>query len=94
MDKYTKIEEIKAVISGHFGVDFLAKDRHWDVAYPRHIYAYCLYVFTPIILREIAEEVGYKDHSSVLHSAKKVREFCRYDPKIKQEVIAIESMIE
>lgn len=94
MDKYTKIDQIKAVISGHFGVDFLAKDRHWKVSYPRHVYAYCLYVFTPIILEEIAKELGYRHHSSVLHSAKKVREFCRYDPRIKQEVIAIESMIE
>ena len=89
-----KKSEIRSVLNGYFGVDFLIKTRKSEVMYPRQIYIYCLYIFTDIKLRGIAREAGLTDHSSVIYSVRKIRDYCKTDPRIKQEIIDIETLLE
>lgn len=89
-----KKNEIRQVITGYFGVDFLQKTRKREVCFPRQIYAYCLYIFTDMKLMWIAKEAGYADHSNTLYSVSTIRGLCTQNEKIKKQVIEIESMIE
>lgn len=89
-----KKAEIRAVIDRKFGVNFLKKTRERDIVYPKHLYVYCLYIFTDARLKKIANDVGYKNHSSVITSVKAVRALCKFNEEIKKEVITIEAVLE
>lgn len=89
-----KRSQIRSVVTGYFGVDFLQKTRKREVCYPRQIYMYGLYIFTELGLKTIANDVGLEDHSTVISTVRKIRNLCQYDDKVRKEIIAIESLME
>jgi chromosomal replication initiator protein len=89
-----KKTQIRGIISGYFGVDFLVKTRKREVCYPRQIYMNCLRKFTRMSLTEIGQEAGFADHSTPSHSIKLLKNLSKYDEKVKRQLMEIESMIQ
>lgn len=63
-------EKIIELVKEEFGVDFLVRSRKKEIVNARHACAYLLKKFTGLTLKEIAEYIGTKDHTSVINSIK------------------------
>lgn len=89
------VEKVDMVVKNHFNLDFVnIPNKKKEVVTPRQIYIYCLYVFTDLPLKSIAMLAGKKDHSTIIHSVRVVRDTCCYNENYRKEIIHIESMIE
>jgi len=63
-------EKIIELVKEEFGVDFIVRSRKKEIVNARHACAYLLKKFTGLTLKEIAEYIGTKDHTSVINSIK------------------------
>jgi len=76
-EEIISIELIQKVVSGFFNVkvsDLKTKRKYKGFVLPRQVSMYLSRKFTNASLLEIGEKFGGKDHSTVLHSIKKVEE--------------------
>jgi chromosomal replication initiation ATPase DnaA len=89
-----KENEIIEKVCSYFGVNVKCKSAKKEVAFPRMICAYSLFVFTDMKMSHIAKELGYANHSSAYTSVKTIKNLCTYDQQIRSQVIEIESMFE
>jgi hypothetical protein len=74
--KITKREELFRYISDLYGVDeeLLIKGRRDRIyADPRHMMTYIMYRHYGYTAQRVADIIGYKNHASVVHAAKKIR---------------------
>lgn len=88
-----KKNEIRSIVTGYFGIDFLQKTRKREVCYPRQIYMNCLRKFTGMSLEKIGQEAGFADHSTPSHSIKLLKNLSKYDERVRRQLMEIESMI-
>lgn len=71
------LENIYNVTSQAFGVDsefIRKKGRDKMRPFMKHVFCYVAALYSKASLREIAEMVGLKDHSSVIHSRDKIKD--------------------
>jgi len=70
------------------------KKRTASLVLPRQVSAYLMKKFTKLSLKEIAENLGKKDHSTIIHAVKKVEELAkRKDSRIKEDLDSIISLL-
>jgi chromosomal replication initiator protein len=61
---------------------------------PRQVSAYLMKKFTKLSLKEIAEYLGKKDHSTVIHAVKKIETMLNQkDSRIKEDLDSIISLL-
>ncbi len=88
-EELVSIDLIQKVVSSHFNIkisDLKVKRKNKGYVLPRQIGIYLSRKLTDSSLLEIGEKFGGKDHSTVLHSIKKVEEKISNDPAFKQTV--------
>ena len=88
------IDTIQRKVAEHFDVrvaDMTSKRRPQNIAFPRQIAMYLARELTKSSLAEIGEEFGGRDHGTVLHAHRLVRERMRNEEKIRQTVSFLES---
>jgi chromosomal replication initiator protein len=88
------IDAIQRKVAEHFDVrvaDMTSKRRPQNIAFPRQIAMYLARELTKSSLSEIGEEFGGRDHGTVLHAHRLVRERMRSEEKIRQTVSFLES---
>ena len=92
-----RIEDILRIVSRHFKVprnDLLSSRRSRDVVRPRQIAMYLAKSLTSRSLPEIGRRFGGRDHTTVLHSVRKVEQLMKEDGDLLQEVELLKRMLE
>jgi chromosomal replication initiator protein len=92
-----RIEDILRIVSRHYKVprnDLLSARRSRDVVRPRQIAMYLAKALTSRSLPEIGRRFGGRDHTTVLHSVRKVEQMMKDDTELTQEIELLKKMLE
>ena len=92
-----RIEDILRIVSRHYKVprnDLLSSRRSRDVVRPRQIAMYLAKSLTSRSLPEIGRRFGGRDHTTVLHSVRKVEQMMKDDNELTQEIELLKRMLE
>lgn len=92
-----RIEDILKIVSRHYKVprnDLLSSRRSRDVVRPRQIAMYLAKSLTSRSLPEIGRRFGGRDHTTVLHSVRKVEQMIKDDGDLAQEIELLKRMLE
>lgn len=92
-----RIEDILKIVARHFKVprnDLLSSRRSRDVVRPRQIAMYLAKSLTARSLPEIGRRFGGRDHTTVLHSVRKVEQLMSEDGELTQEIELLKRMLE
>lgn len=92
-----RIEDILRIVSRHYKVprnDLLSSRRSRDVVRPRQIAMYLAKALTSRSLPEIGRRFGGRDHTTVLHSVRKVEQMIKDDAELGQEIELLKRMLE
>lgn len=92
-----RIEDILRIVSRHYKVprnELLSARRSRDVVRPRQIAMFLAKALTSRSLPEIGRRFGGRDHTTVLHSVRKVEQLMKDDGELCQEIELLKRMIE
>ncbi len=92
-----RIEDILRIVSRHYKVprnDLLSSRRSRDVVRPRQIAMYLAKSLTSRSLPEIGRRFGGRDHTTVLHSVRKVEQMMKDDGDLCQEIELLKRMLD
>ncbi len=92
-----RIEDILRIVSRHYKVprnELLSSRRSRDVVRPRQIAMYLAKSLTSRSLPEIGRRFGGRDHTTVLHSVRKVEQMMKDDADLSQEIELLKRMLE
>ncbi len=92
-----RIEDILKIVSRHYKVprnELLSSRRSRDVVRPRQIAMYLAKALTSRSLPEIGRRFGGRDHTTVLHSVRKIEQMIKDDLDLAQEVELLKRMLE
>jgi chromosomal replication initiator protein len=95
-EEFISIDLIQKVVSTFFNIkisDLKVKRKNKGYVLPRQIAMYLSRKFTDASLLEIGDKFGGKDHSTVLHSIKKVEEKLSRDASFKEVLENLQSRI-
>ncbi|UYN99005.1 MAG: chromosomal replication initiator protein DnaA [Devosia sp.] len=95
--KRVRIEDILKAVSRHYKVprnELLSARRSRDVVRPRQIAMYLAKALTSRSLPEIGRRFGGRDHTTVLHSVRKVEQMIKDDIELGQEIELLKRMLE
>ncbi len=95
--KRVRIEDILRTVSRHYKVprnELLSARRSRDVVRPRQIAMYLAKALTQRSLPEIGRRFGGRDHTTVLHSVRKVEQMIKDDLELGQEIELLKRMLE
>ena len=87
-DKQVTIENIQRVVAEHYKLktsDMLSAKRGPSVARPRQVAMALAKELTRHSLPEIGHAFGGRDHTTVLHATRKVKDLCASDPGIEED---------
>lgn len=88
-EEIISIEAIQKVVSNFFNKkmsDLKLKRKYKGYVLPRQVAIYLSRKLTPASLVEIGEKFGGKDHSTVIHSIKKIEERINKEPSFKEMI--------
>ncbi|HEX8294998.1 MAG TPA: chromosomal replication initiator protein DnaA [Chthoniobacteraceae bacterium] len=90
------IDQIQKRVAEHYDVriaDMTSKRRPANIAFPRQIAMYLARELTKTSLSEIGEAFGGRDHGTVLHAHRLVKERIRTDDKTRQVVSFLDNQL-
>jgi len=90
------IEQIQKRVAEHYDVriaDMTSKRRPANIAYPRQVAMYLARELTKMSLSEIGEAFGGRDHGTVLHAHRLVKDRIRTEEKTRQTVSFLEGQL-
>ncbi len=88
-DRLVSIDNIQRVVGEYYKIkvsDLLSKRRSRSVARPRQVAMYLAKDLTNHSLPEIGDAFGGRDHTTVLHACRKIKELLETDADIKEDV--------
>jgi chromosomal replication initiator protein len=91
------IDQIQKRVAEHFDVrlaDMTSKRRPANIAFPRQIAMYLARELTKGSLNEIGEAFGGRDHGTVLHAHRLVKDRMQKDEKTRQVVSFLDSQLQ
>jgi len=95
--RYTiSIEVIQKKVAEHFDIrlaDMSSKRRPENIVFPRQVAMYLARTMTENSLSAIGEAFGGKDHGTVLHAVRLVRDRMQIDPHVRQKVSLLEKQL-
>jgi hypothetical protein len=87
-----ELEHLKDIVKDNTGIDVNRKTRLREVVEARNIYFHLCRNNTTKSLAEIGKSVQ-KDHATVLHGLKQIKNWTSYDHRLRQQLLDIESRI-
>jgi chromosomal replication initiator protein len=90
------IEAIQRKVAEHFDIrvaDMSSKRRPENIAFPRQIAMYLARQMTGSSLNTIGEAFGGRDHGTVLHAFRLVRDRMQIDSQVRQKVSYLERQL-
>ena len=83
------VKRIQMTVAAHFGkhpMEMTSERRSNDVAWPRQVAMYLARETTPLSLPNIGRRFGGRDHTTVIHAIKKVKERAANDEEFAAEL--------
>ncbi len=96
-DRRMTIEDIQKRVCEFYNVkisDLLSSRRLQNIAKPRQVAIYLSKIMTSKSLPEIGRKFGGRDHTTVLHSVRKVQEFCEKDKEFSNDIDILRRSLE
>lgn len=96
-EKVTSISDIQKAVAEYFNVkviDLKSKKRERNIALPRQVAMYLSKELTNLSLEEIGKSFGGKDHSTVIHSQKKIEKLFKENSEISIAIRQIKGSLE
>jgi chromosomal replication initiator protein len=90
------IEGIQKKVAEHFDIrlaDMTSKRRPENIAFPRQVAMYLSRQMTESSLNNIGEAFGGRDHGTVLHAIRQVKDRMQVDPHVRQTVSYLEQQL-
>ncbi len=90
------IEVIQKKVAEHFDIrlaDMTSKRRPENIAFPRQIAMYLSRQMTESSLNNIGEAFGGRDHGTVMHACRLVKDRMEVDPNVRQVVSYLEKQL-
>ncbi|HWL52309.1 MAG TPA: chromosomal replication initiator protein DnaA [Chthoniobacteraceae bacterium] len=90
------IEQIQRKVAEHYDIrlaDMTSKRRPANIAFPRQVAMYLSRELTKSSLSEIGDTFGGRDHGTVLHAHRLIKEKMRSDEKMRQTVHFLDSQL-
>ena len=90
------IESIQKKVADHYDIrlaDMTSKRRPENIAFPRQIAMYLARHLTPASLSSIGESFGGRDHGTVLHACRTVKDRMEVDSSVRQTVEFLEKTL-
>ena len=87
-DRQTSVDNIQQTVAEYYKIrvsDLLAKSRARNIARPRQFAMYFSQEYTNLSLPQIGDRFGGRDHTTVLHAGRKIKELIQTDAKIKED---------
>jgi chromosomal replication initiator protein len=91
------IEQIQRKVAEHFDVrvaDMTSKRRPASIAFPRQVAMYLARELTKASLHEIGDAFGGRDHGTVLHACKLVKQRMKEQDNVRQTIFFIDSALQ
>lgn len=85
------------IISDFTGVErlkVLGRSKKAEIVYARHLMSYFSRVYLKFVLTDIGGFLGGRDHSTVLHSMRTIRNWSETDDNVKKDLKDLQSIIE
>ena len=95
-NKQISVKDVVKKVAEYYQInpeDIYKKTRRKEVVFPRQIIMYILREDFGISFPQIGEELGGRDHTTVIHSCEKISESLKKDPKTEEEVNRIRSIL-
>jgi len=89
-------EDIIKVVCDYFKVNetqIKGRKRDASIVLPRHIAIYLIKKYTNLSLKDIARQIGKKDHSTIIHSINKIERLIKIDQNLSTDVMNIISLL-
>jgi chromosomal replication initiator protein len=96
VDKSISVETVTKIVGQYFKIpvpDIKSKVRNKDVTLARHIAMYLSYYIARATLQEIGQFFGKRDHTSIIHAIKKVKQGQKSDPSYSHLIYEIETKL-
>ena len=84
------------VVAEHFGVsieDIVSKKRNKEIVIPRQVYMYLCRELTDVSLDNIGNNIGGKDHTTVMHGIEKIKENIDINEDLRNKIAIIRKKI-
>ena len=88
-DRSITTEKILNTVAEYFGyspAELVSHKRNKDVTYPRQIVMYLCRRLTDLPLKQIGQELGNRDHTTIRHGCEKIAEEIKNEPAIAKTV--------
>lgn len=95
--KHLALEEVVKIIAGFYTMDpakVYEKTRKKEIVYVRQMVMYILREYFNISYPAIGKEIGGRDHTTVIHSYEKMKEYIKDDPNVTQEIEQIRAILD
>ncbi len=95
-DKQVSIHNIQRVVGEYYKVkigDFISKRRSRSVARPRQVAMSLAKELTNYSLPEIGDAFGGRDHTTVLHACRKIKELCDTNSDMQQDLKNLQRLL-
>ena len=89
-------QSIINAVTGYYHIareDLIGKSKKKEIVIPRQICCYLMNELLSLPLVSIGQELGGRDHTTIIHSRDKVNDLCRVNDKIAKEVDDIKNII-
>ena len=96
-DRRITIDDIQKRVCEFYNVkisDLLSSRRLQSIAKPRQVAVYLSKILTSKSLPEIGRQFGGRDHTTVLHSVRKVQEACQTDKEFSNDIDILRRSLE
>lgn len=96
-DRRLTIDDIQRKVSGYYNIkvtDMLSAKRTQNITRPRHVAMYLSKMLTTKSLPEIGRKFGGKDHTSVLHSVRKIESLLPDDQMLFEDIEKLKKSLE
>jgi len=88
--------DVIGTVSKYFGISterILSKDRSKDVVLPRQVAMYLMRELGGISLPKIGEELGGRDHTTVMYACDKVADLIEADDRVRRQVLQLREQL-
>jgi chromosomal replication initiator protein len=85
------------VVSEHFGVSLSAltgKSRARDIAFPRQVAMFLMREQGDLSLPRIGDEIGGRDHTTVMYACEKISELIETDDKVRKLIMQLRGQLQ
>ena len=96
-ERKISVEDIQKAVANHYSIkisDITSSSRLKQFTLPRQVAMYLAKQLTRLSFPEIGRKFGGRDHTTVLHSVKKIEEALNTDPDISSDIKYLTSLIE